>query len=349
MHAYTQFLRRGRGTKQWAALALIALVSVVTGCAADGPSTSSPIGTTSASATGYPVSIENCGRTLTFDAAPERVVSLWQAPTEMMLALGLGDRLVARAGDYASYPLSLMEEVEEIPSIGSGMGWPSKEVLLSQGTDLVLGQSLEGYAFDTSQGYASVDQVEDSGAQVYGANLCDADGGDAVAMTLETPLDTVRDLAAIFGVNDRAEEVIAELENDRQAVIDAVDGLDRVDVAFYNGGEGPLIVLAGGIYDDAIETAGGRNVFPADSVYVSKESFAASDADAILVGTFEGQDFETLRAYLEQTFPDLPAVQAGNLIEIPVADTDASVSVMRGLTEIANALHPELDLTVPKS
>ena len=88
-------------------------------------------------------------------------------------------------------------------------------------------------------------------------------------------------------------------------------------------------------------------MFPADSVYVSKEDFAASDAEVVLVGTFEGQDYDTLRAYLEQTFPDLPAVQAGNLVEIPVDDTDASVTVMRGLTEIANALHSELELTVP--
>lgn len=329
-------------------VAAAALLLALAGCSASSPAPSSLADAeTPSSEAGYPVSIENCGRTLTFDAAPEHVVSLWQAPTEMMLALGLGDHLVARAGDYAAYPASLAEEAEEIPSIGSAMGWPSKEVLLSEGADLVLGQSLEGYAFDTSQGYASVEQIENSGAQVYGANICDAGGGDAIAMTLDTPIDTLRDLGVIFGVSDRAEELIADLEQDKQTVIDAVEGKDTVEVAFYNGGEGPLIVLAGGIYDDAIETAGGRNVFPADSVYVSKEDFAASDAEVVLVGTFEGQDYDTLRAYLEQTFPDLPAVQAGNLVEIPVDDTDASVTVMRGLTEIANALHSELELTVP--
>lgn len=336
-----------------AAAAATALVLALAGCSAESPATSTSSDSagaeTSATNGDYPVSIENCGRTLTFAAAPERVVSLWQAPTEMMLALGLGDRLVARAGDYAAYPDSLAKEAEKIPSIGSAMGWPSKEVLLSEGADLVLGQSLEGYAFDTAQGYASAEQINDSGAQVYGANLCDADGGDSVAMTLDTPAKTLRDLGAIFGVSDRAEEIIAELDQDKQKVVEAAKGKDVVDVAFYNGGEGPLIVLAGGIYDDAIETAGGKNVFPEDAVYIGKEDFAASDADVVLAGTFEGQDFKTLRAYLERTFPDLPAVKSGNLVEIPVADTDASVSVMRGLTQIANAIHPELDLAVPES
>lgn len=323
-----------------------ATIFVLAGCTP--PEAPQPSGTPSSEAQGYPISVENCDRTLSFDSAPEKVLSLWQAPTEMMLALGLGDRVVARAGDYATYPESVAPEVEDIPSIGSAMGWPDKETVLSYDADLVLGQSLVGYAFDTSMGYASVEQLEQSGAQVYGANVCDADSGGAVDMTLDTPLDALRDLGTIFGASDRAEELISSLGEQRQAVIDAVAGQEEVTVAFYNGGEGPLIVLAGGIYDDAIATAGGTNVFPRDAVYVSKEEFAASQPDVILVGTFEGQDYETLSAFLRQTFPELTAVQEDRLVEIPVADTDASISVMRGLTQIANGLHG-LDLPVPAS
>ena len=143
-------------------VAAAALLLALAGCSASSPAPSSLADAeTPSSEAGYPVSIENCGRTSPFDAAPEHVVSLWQAPTEMMLALGLGDHLVARAGDYAAYPASLAEEAEEIPSIGSAMGWPSKEVLLSEGADLVLGESLEGYAeLRHVQGYASVEQIE---------------------------------------------------------------------------------------------------------------------------------------------------------------------------------------------
>lgn len=322
------------------------LIATLAGCSA--PETSQPSETPSSAAQGYPISVENCDRKLTFDSPPEKVLSLWQAPTEMMLALGLGDRVVARAGDYATYPASVATEVEAIPSIGTAMGWPDKETMLSYEADLVLGQSLVGYAFDTSMGYASVEQIEQSGAQVYGANVCDADAGGAIEMTLDTPLDALRDLGTIFGVSNRAEEIVFSLEDQRQAVIDAVAGKEDVTVAFYNGGEGPMIVLAGGIYDDAISTAGGTNVFPRDAVYVSKEEFAAAQPDVILVGTFEGQDYESLSGFLQQTFPELTAVQEGRLVEIPVADTDASISVMRGLTQIANGLH-SLDLPVPAS
>ena len=69
-----------------AAMGLSLSLTACAGAGATGPAASAE------AAPGYPVSVENCGRTVTFDSAPERVVSLWQAPTEMMLALGLGDR-----------------------------------------------------------------------------------------------------------------------------------------------------------------------------------------------------------------------------------------------------------------
>ncbi|HVN12085.1 MAG TPA: ABC transporter substrate-binding protein, partial [Kineosporiaceae bacterium] len=259
------------------------------------------------------------------------------------------DRLVAMAGNYADFPASVTQAAKGVPQIGTSMSWPSKEVLLSEDPDLVVGQSLVGYAFDTSHGYASVQQIEEGGAQVYGANICNAVSGGALQMTLGTPVKTLQDLGKIFGVSDRADQIIARLTAEKQAVVKAVQGQPTVKVAFYNGGQGPLIVLAGGIYDDEITTAGGKDVFPANSVYVSKEAFAASGADVILVGTYTGQNFSTLRAYLEKTFPDLPAVKNGRIVQVPVDDTDASITVMRGLTEIANGLHPDIKLPVPAS
>lgn len=110
-----------------------------------------------------------------------------------------------------------------------------------------------------------------------------------------------------------------------------------------------MIVLAGGIYDSLISTAGGENAFPSTAVYVSKEEFAASDADVILVGTFDGQDFASQKAFLEENVPDLPAVKNGRISEVPTAETDSSIAIMVGLTTTANALHPDLNLPVPSA
>lgn len=329
--------------------AVAALLLLTTACAGN----STPASTASTpgeAATGYPVALENCGREITVDSKPERVVSLWQSNTEALLALGLRDKIVAVQENYSPYPESVAEAAEGLKTIGSMMGFPSKEVLLSETPDLVTGQVLEGYAFDTSQGYASVEQLEEAGVTVYGASLCGAtDYLSSKIWNVDSVSKVLRDYGTIFDVSEKADEVIAELESAKERVVTAVKDEPTVKTAYFNGGTGPVIVLAGGIYDDLIETAGGENVFPSDSVYISKEEFAASDPDVILVGTFVGQDFASQKAFLEENFPEIPAVKNGRISEVPTQETDSSISVMVGLTKIANALHPDLDLAVPTS
>lgn len=335
-----------RRTAATGATALVLLTAACSGSTTPPPT--SPPG--SATAAGYPVTVENCGRSLTVDAAPRRVVSLWQSNTEALLALGLRDRIVAVQENYDPYPSSVAQQAEGLPVVGSQMGFPSKEVLLSERPDFVTGQVLDGYAFDASRGYATVEQLTQTGATVYGANLCtSADAQSTSTWNIGSVMTTLRDYGTIFGVPAKADQVIADLEAQEQTVVAALPDEPKVRTAYFNGGTGPVIVLAGGIYDDLITTAGGENVFPSDAVYVSKEEFAASGADVILVGTFAGQDFASQKAFLEQNFPDLPAVRAGRISEVPTQETDSSISVMVGLTKIANAIHPGLDLPVPTS
>lgn len=303
-----------------------------------------------ASSAGYPVSLENCGRTVTVRSDPDRVVSLWQSTTEPLLALGLRDRIVAVQKNYAPYPASVAGAAQGLPTIGNAMSFPSKEVLLSERPDFVTSQVLDGYAFDPSQGYATVRQIEQTGAAVYGANLCS--GGDTQSTAkwnVDSAAKTLRDFGRLFNVESRAQTVVDRLDAQKQAVIRAVAGKPTVRTAYFNGGTGPVIVLAGGIYDSLIDTAGGTNAFPSTAVHVSKEEFAASGADVILVGTYDGQDFATQKAFLQRTFPNIPAVRNGRISEVPTQQADSSISVMVGLTKIANALHPGLNLPVPSS
>ena len=81
MHAFRPALRLAG-----AALALAILVA---------PSSA---GTIRAAQTGrashYPVTITNCGQTLTFTKAPSRVVSTFDNTSEILVKLGLGNRIV---------------------------------------------------------------------------------------------------------------------------------------------------------------------------------------------------------------------------------------------------------------
>jgi iron complex transport system substrate-binding protein len=48
-------------------------------------------------AAGYPVTIDNCGNKVTLRSAPKRAVSLNQGTTEILLSLGLADRMAGTA------------------------------------------------------------------------------------------------------------------------------------------------------------------------------------------------------------------------------------------------------------
>ena len=65
-----------------------------------------------AAATSYPLTLQNCGVAVTFDKAPQRVVALGQNTAEILLLLGLDDRMVGTA----FWPTKVLPELEEANS-----------------------------------------------------------------------------------------------------------------------------------------------------------------------------------------------------------------------------------------
>jgi iron complex transport system substrate-binding protein len=95
----------------------------------------------------YPMTLANCGADVTFDKAPERVVLLKSAAVPYLHSLGVMDRVTARAGQYpkAYYDAATQAEIDKIPLLTdktdtSGHLQISKEVVISQQPDLVLGE-----------------------------------------------------------------------------------------------------------------------------------------------------------------------------------------------------------------
>lgn len=88
-----------------------------------------------ARADGYPVTIENCGRTVTVNGAPERVVSLNQASTEILLSLGLADRIVGTATLTDPVRANLVAANESVPRLADDK--PSLETVLNVEPDFV--------------------------------------------------------------------------------------------------------------------------------------------------------------------------------------------------------------------
>ncbi len=94
--------------------------------------------TSSAWATTYPLTIENCGQKETFTKAPERVVALGQNTAEILLLLGLQDKMVASAFWPTKVLPQLAEQNAKVPVLTVEI--PTLESILAKNPDFVAAQ-----------------------------------------------------------------------------------------------------------------------------------------------------------------------------------------------------------------
>jgi iron complex transport system substrate-binding protein len=295
--------------------------------------------------TGESVTVQNCGREVILDAAPEAAVGMHPAQTELLLRLGLADRLAGQAQATAqALPDDVATLAEGVPVLGGAMP-PSREDLLAVEPDFVYSPTT--YEFTAEQGFAGIDQLEQAGAAVYVAT-----GGCAERRMTGQVTDLFDDLVnvgEIFGVREEAAGLVAESEAALDEVATAVADVERLRVAQVYVEGTTLQAIGAGIEHDILRLAGADNVYgPDDPAFaeffaatITPESLAAEQPDALVFSVYDEEHEAATREYLTTTFPDLPAVRENRLIAVSSADvfpgTLGNISIVR---EIAEQLYP---------
>jgi iron complex transport system substrate-binding protein len=304
-------------------------------------------------AEGFPVTIENCGRKLTFDQPPRRVVTGYQPVFETMVALGLGDRIVGRTNFEENGPDGFLpghkKVYDSVPEIAADIELPQKEVLLAQQADFVI--STQYSDFDSASGRATLAELDAAGSPAYiTAGWCDPEG--IRQSTIDDIYADLRNIGAVFGVPDRAATLTRELRGLVADVQARVADRPAVDVLATDGGTGPVNAYGGsGLMNQMIEIAGGRNVLAdldEDYAEVSVETVAASSPDALLVldyATLRGEDnLPTAQEKADMAFDiaaESPAAQDNRYLPVPAAAAHSGYRNILAIAEIAEFLHPD--------
>lgn len=294
----------------------------------------------------YPVKLTNCDRDLAVEQAPKRIVSLMPSQTELLVRLGLTDRLVGQA-QTGTHPLDkdVAAQVKDVPVISADTP-PAREDLLATQPDAVL--SPTSYEFTAEQGFASIEQLEQASAVTYVAT-----GGcmerRATAEVDDLLLD-IDNLGRIFDVTAEAAALREETENRLAAVDEAIDGAEKPTVAqLYVEGKSVYAIGASVEYD-IIKRAGGDNVFNPDeklfeqffSAAISPEEVAARNPDAIVFTVTGDAHEKQVRAYLAKTFPEVDAVKQNRLVALPASDVfPGTLGNVDAVEAIAAALYPD--------
>ncbi|KOX15609.1 ABC transporter substrate-binding protein [Nocardiopsis sp. NRRL B-16309] len=322
-----------------AALAVLPLALTACGSGV----TADPAGTEDS---GETVTVANCGRELSFDTAPSSVVGLMPSQTELLIRLDAADSIVGQAQtEVSALPDDIAGQAADIPVLSADAP-PAREDLLAVSPDFVA--SPTEYEFTAEQGFASIEQLNENGAQAYVATGGCADRRSTAEVT--DLLTDIADLGAILDVPDAAEELAQDVEGRLAAVEDAIGGSAQPTVAqVYVEGDS-LSAIGAGIEADIIRAAGGDNVFDPDApefadffaAQINPEEIISREPDAIVFGASGPEHEEETREYLRSTFPDVPAVEDDLLIAIPASDLyPGALGNIDAVETIAQGLYPD--------
>jgi len=212
--------------------------------------------------------VDDAGRAVSLDATPTRIVSLAPGMTELLFALGAGERVVGRTR-WCDYPAA----VADIPSVGDGLS-PNVESIMAQRPDLVV-----FYASPANE--TAISQLQKLGVPALSLLTDDLEDLMRSARLLGR---VTGDSAIADSLSDWLDREISLLRQTRPVWVDASVLL----VAWDN----PPIVIGGSSFlSEIVEIAGARNAFgdvERPSLTVSIETIAERDPDLVLVSSDSG-------------------------------------------------------------
>jgi len=269
---------------------------------------------------------DDLGRTITVPVKVSRIVSLAPSATEMVFAVGAGDRLVG-VTTFCNYP----EQAKEIAKVGDTMT-PNMESIIALKPDLVLVST-------ASQIETFTKTLEQNGIAVYVSNPTE----------LSHIFKSIRTFGDIFQTGDTANQAADELELRLSGIRAALKGLpESIDMHFDDGrvrsfvqiSREPLFTIGKESFLTSLLASAGAISSTQDipSAYpkISKEIAMTFRPEAIILS--DSPDNQEPN----EVFKNSPAVKNGRILKLN-ADilSRPGPRLIDAMEQIAKFLHPE--------
>ncbi len=298
--------------------------------------------TAASDASGFPVTIDYCGISTTYTHPPRRAFTMNQSATEIMLALGLQDRIVGAAFLDDAILAEFADAYARIQV--RTPGYPSRDaLLLDAAPDFV-------YAAFPSAFSNEVDGMLEllrSGAESYLSPSGCERRDRSIPASMEMVFGEIRDIGRIFGVLPRAERLIATYQADLAAIRDEVGKVTiPARVLWYDSGTPPVVGACCGTPNEILRLAGAENVF-ADArgswATVSWDEVVARNPDVIVLVNASwapvAQKEQWLSANNARTGID--AVKHQRFVTIDFSSSTPGIRNIAAVRRVAEALYPD--------
>ncbi|WP_413481731.1 ABC transporter substrate-binding protein [Serratia proteamaculans] len=310
----------------------------------------------SAWATTYPLTIENCGYKETFTKAPARVVALGQNTVEIMLLLGLQDKMVASAFWPTKVLPQLAEQNKKIKTLTVEI--PTLESILAQNPDFVPAQL--PLLLGPESKVAKREDLASVGVNSYmSPGMCatkkdigDMYGSRQKLWDMTFLYQEIDDFSKIFNVEERGQALIADFKK-READLRQEFSKSKKDLSFvfwfsssspssdaYVGGKNS----ASGFIANVL---GGHNAITSETEWptVGWESIIAADPDVIVVSSLDRNRWALDNAEEKIKFlktdpavSQLEAVKKGHIVVMDGQAMNPTIRTIYGAEEIGEQL-----------
>ena len=274
-----------------------------------------------------PVTItDDLGVTVTIENYPERIVSLSPGNTEILFALGLGDRVVG-VTEYCTYPEAALSK----DKVG-GFSTINTEKIAVLNPDLLV--AADGNSEET------ITHLRELGYTVITVN----------ADTIDTTLNDILLIGKVTGVSSAAEELVSSMKADLADIAKKTAGVEKPTILHCMWTD-PLWVSGSGTFqDEMITAAGGSNAAAAEGGWVAltMEKFLTLNPDIIVVDSGNGMGVGTDDA-LKDFFMKDPRMQSLSAVQnerVYVVNADiidrGGPRIVDGVETLAQIAHPDI-------
>lgn len=308
--------------------------------------------------TQYPLTVTSCGHEITFEKAPEHVVSVGQSTTEILYLLGLSDK-VAGTSLWVNPVLPQFADINaKVPRLADNA--PSFESVLATNPDFVV--TAYEWMIGPQGAVGTREMFNDSKipSWVMPAECIGKDNSQSMDGARTTMFDPdliyrgITELAQIFDVEDRGREVVADLKSREAAAIDKAKALklpaDTSAAFWYSSADleiDPYVAGAYGVPGWMLSTLGIQSVVDSAEEWptVGWETIATANPTFIVIADMDRRRFPADNVDVKRQFlrddpvvSEMDAVKSDRVMVIEANAMDPTVRSIYALETLADAL-----------
>ena len=285
--------------------------------------------------------VQSCNRTVTFESPPERAISNDVNLTEMMLVLGLADRMVGYTGisGWKTLDAEMRSGVKELPELSAK--YPTKEVLVGADADFFFA----GWNYGMKVGgEVTPETLDPFGIKVYELTESCSHIMDKDKASLKDMYADILNLGKIFSVEDRAEALVAEYKSKLKNFKANLKTLDEgLRVFVYDSGEdAPFTAGRYAMPTALIEAAGGQNImddFNKSWGSVTWEEVVERDPQVVVIVNYGDVTAEQKRDYMmsNPAFKNIAAVTNDLFVTLEYVEATPGPRNIQAIQKLAEA------------